>query len=145
MSTPQNNPLPDPQNAYGFISTEVQQKAFFNKLASFGIQPSTQKEAQDLLDMAGKLRIAQQNGELQKQAENGSRFGKALSALDNTMSRNPRVKQAAEREHDHAVRQAVAQLAGDPDIYNSVLSLKAAQADEAAAQLGLYNQNRPNS
>jgi hypothetical protein len=47
------------------------------------------------------------------------------------------IKQAAAQEHDTSVLSAVEQLAQDPDIYNSVLSIKAAEAEQLAAQLGI--------
>jgi hypothetical protein len=129
--------LPDPQEAYAHLFTNVHQRAFFHKLASHGIEPQTPKEAQDLLELAGKLRVAAEDPSVkQAMAGDDSRFGAANAALDNLLGQEPAYKQAQAQEQTVAIKQAAAHLAQDPDIYNSVLALKVAEAEALMAQQG---------
>ena len=125
--------LPDPQTAYANVFDGVHTQVFFGKLASYGIQPQSEKEAQDLLLLAGRLRHANQ---LTKSAGDNSRFGGALSALDEVMgvSQDSFMKAALDQEEELAIKEAAAQAAADPMIYNSVLALKAHEAAILAGQ-----------
>jgi len=127
--------LPSPDVAYQNLFDGVHQQVFFGKLASHGIQPQTEKEAQDLLLLAGRLRHV----DLAKSAGD-SRFGEALSDLDAAMGQEGFLKQAQEEEEELAIKEAAAQAMADPTIYNSVLSLK---AHEASMALGQGQQKEP--
>ena len=48
--------LPDVGEAYNNLFEGVHANVFFGKLANHGIQPQNEKEAADLLELAGKLR-----------------------------------------------------------------------------------------
>lgn len=130
MSTPA---LPTPADAFNLLSTQVHQTAFFGKMASqYGIEPQTEKEAQDLFEMAGNLRAAGVNVSAPAaMAEPSSPIEKAAQQLATELGQNP-----AEAANEQAIKSACAQLAQDPSFYNAVLSLKADEAEKIAAQLG---------
>lgn len=117
--------LPSPEDAYTQLFDGVHSQVFFGKLASHGIQPTTEKEAQDLFNLAGRLRHV--DGP-EKQAETQSRFGGAISALDSVLGNTPEGRQRIAANGRQAVKQAAAELMQDPGVYNAVLSLKAQEA-----------------
>ena len=129
--------LPDPETAYQNVFDGVHSQVFFNKLAAAGIEPETEKEAQDLLMLAGRLRTVEA---AEKQAGDGEgRFGGALTALDSVLGEtgmDGQIKQAAAQEEAIAIKQTAAAVMQDPTIYNSVLSLKAHEAAAIAEQFG---------
>jgi hypothetical protein len=120
-----NNPLPDPAVAYQQLFDGVHAQVFLGKLASYGIQPTTEKEAADLFTLAGKLRHVEG---AEKQAAAHSRFGGAVSALDSVLGTSPALVQQQFAVRNQAIKQAAAELAQDPSVYNAVLSVKAAEA-----------------
>ena len=129
--------LPDPQAAYSHLFGNVHAQTFFGRLAQGGYAPRSEKEAQDLLELSGKLRVVENQ---QKTASAGSNpYATASAALDKAAAARgiTGLNQARVQEHDVAVKQAAATLMADPGIYNAVLSLKAAEAEAVAAQLGL--------
>lgn len=127
--------LPDAKVAYDHLFDNVHTRVFFGKLAKRGYAPTTEKEATDLLLLAGRLRHV---AETEKAAEAQSPYGVALAALDGVLGENGmdgHRKQAEAQEQELAIKQAAANLATDPTIYNCVLSLKAAEAASIAQQL----------
>ena len=124
--------LPDVKTAYDQVFDGVHCDVFFTRLGQVhGIVPQTEKEAHDLLLLAGRLR----NVETEKAADDQSRYGEALSALDSVLGENNmdgHLKAAQAREEEFAIKQAAAAYAEDPMIYNSILSLKAHEADVLA-------------
>jgi len=129
MSTPT---LPTPDEAFALLSAQVHQQAFFGKLAQAGISPQTEKEASDLLQMAGNLRAAGYDAAQPAPAsQTDSPITKAAEKLATQLGQDP-----AAANRDHAIKSACAQLAQDPNVYNAVLSLKADEAEKLAAQLG---------
>lgn len=127
---PQNPPLPDPTSAYNTLLQGPHANVFFGQLAARGYAPGNEKEAADLLELAGKLAILVPTAE--KTAS--SRFTTALSAANNLLSRyghDAHIKKAAADERELAFRAEAARLAAVPQFYNATLSLKAAQADAA--------------
>jgi len=120
--------LPPPDEAYNNIFDGVHAQVFFGRLAGAGVEPQTEKEAMDLLGLSGRLRHAEMN----KQAGD-SRFAGALNALDRVLG-NQVVKQAEAEEQEIAIKEAADEFAANPVIYNSVLSLKAYEAAQAAEQ-----------
>jgi hypothetical protein len=117
--------LPDPVQAYNHLFANVHSRVFFDKLASAGLAPATEKEAQDLLSLAGRLR--QVSSVEEKQAS--SRFGEAVAALDT-------VTQQVPGNRELAVKQAAAGVLQDPATYQALLSLhlhEAALANAAVA------------
>lgn len=123
--------LPDPQQAYTHLFQNVHSRVFFNKLANYGIEVNTPEEAQGYLELAGKLRAASMDPQFKAAAAENSVIGRMNSQLDHVLGQtgfNSGVKQAAEQEAERERREAVAWLAQDPGMYNSVLSVKAAEA-----------------
>lgn len=131
MSNENQASLPDPADAYNQLFEGVHANVFFGKLANHGFQPQSEKEAADLLQLAGRLRHVEDNEKAASASQ--SRFGGAVGALDQAMGVSA---QSAELAESQAIKAAAAQLAEDPAIYNSVLSLKAAEAAVLAQQGG---------
>jgi hypothetical protein len=125
MSQTNQATLPDANAAYGTLFDNVHAQVFFGKLASYGIQPGTEKEAADLLEIAAQLRGVDNPV---KQASEQSRFGNAVQALGSVVSSTPYGQKQAAIAQDNAIKQAAATLAQDPNLYNSVLALKAYEA-----------------
>lgn len=130
MSKTNQAALPSAADAYQTLFDNVHAQVFFGKLASYGIQPTTEKEAADLLEIAAQLRNVDNPV---KQASAQSRFGDAVSALGSVVSSTPYGQKQAAIAEDQAIKQAAATLAQDPTVYNAVLVLK---AHEAAALAG---------
>jgi hypothetical protein len=122
--------LPDEATAYNNLFQGIHQRVFFNKCAAAGYYPRTPDEAQLMLEEAGKLRILKQAAQV-KQAQAGSIYHYGNNALDQLLDQyglGGSTKQAAVQEEELAARQAAAQLSADPMFYNSVLTLKSAEA-----------------
>jgi len=117
--------LPEPADAYDQLFENVHAQVFFGKLASYGIQPSTEKESQDLFDLAGKLRNT--DGP-EKKASAKSRYGGAVSALDSVLGKTPEGRQQRAASSQQAIKQAASELMQDTSVYNAVLSLKSHEA-----------------
>jgi len=129
--------IPQPDAAYDTLYRQLHAPAFFQKLASYGIEPTTEKEATELLTLAGRLKLVDQSGG--SQGAGGSRFSKAASDLDTLLSQrglDGGIKSAEAQERNASRRKTAEQIAGDADIYNSVLSLKAAQAQQLVSGQG---------
>lgn len=116
--------LPEVGEAYNNLFEGVHANVFFGKLANHGIQPQNEKEAADLLELAGKLRGVDDN---QKEAGD-SRFANPVGALNEVLSETPQGQQVQAQEEEATYKSAAAQLAQDPVFYNSVLALKANEA-----------------
>jgi len=135
--------LPDPKTAYDTLFQNVHARAFFGRLAQHGFTPASEKQAQEYLDLAGKLRVVEQDPRVKAANDANDPIAEANAALSNVMARHGLdggIKAAAANDAQVARRQAAIQLAQDPSIYNSALSLKAAEASQLAAQIG-YGQN----
>ena len=125
MSTETQAQLPDPVEAYNHLFDGVHAEVFLGKLASFNIQPTTEKETADLFNLAGRLRHV--DGP-EKQAATQSRFGGAVTALDSILGQTPEGQQQKQAASGQAIKLAAAELMRDPNVYNSVLALKANEA-----------------
>ena len=137
MSIQQPAALPDPQTAFNNLMSGVHGRVFFGKLASYGIVPQSEKQAAAMLELGGKLRVASQHEQVKQAEDANDPILMANAALDRVMSQHGldgQFKQAAANDEAHAIRQAAANLAGDPTIYNSVLALKAAEAQMLQSQ-----------
>ena len=116
--------LPELETAYNNLFEGVHANVFFGKLANHGIEPQNEKEAADLLELAGRLR-----GVDNEEKEAGdSRFANPVGALNEVLGETPQGKQAQAQEEAQAYKQAAAALAQEPVFYNSVLALKANEA-----------------
>jgi hypothetical protein len=133
--------LPSPEDAYQHLLSDVHGQVFFGKLAQHGFTPKTEKEANDLLELAGKLRAVQEDPRTKQAAEANSPYSQANAALDQALGQSGFKKQASAQEQDLALDQAAQKAASDPDIYNSILSLKAAEAQGIREQMGLVDSN----
>lgn len=118
MNMSNSNGLPNPNDAYNYLFSNVHAQVFMNKLAGYGIVPSTEAEVSDLFALAGQLRHIDSPT---KQAADHSRFGSAVAGLNAALTSTPEAQ-------DFAVKQATYDLANDPAIYNAILSLKAHEA-----------------
>jgi hypothetical protein len=143
MSTQQKQAgaLPAPGQAYDHLYDRVHAQVFFGKLANaYGITPRATKQAEDMqymLATAGRLRQVKQAEKEAADAQE-SPFAGPLAALDQILGIQGGgnfAKQAQAQESQMAIKAAAASLANDPTIYNCVLSLKAYEAEQAAAQL----------
>lgn len=133
------NQLPDPQTAYQNIFDGVHQRVFFHKLAQLGYVPTNEKQAAAMLELAGNLRMVEEEAAVKQAESSYDPFEAANDALKTTLGQygfsGPRDNAA--NEEAVAIKQAAAAWSEDPDIYNSVLALKAYEAEQAAAQLGI--------
>lgn len=116
--------LPEVGEAYNNLFEGVHANVFFGKLANHGVQPQNEKEAADLLELAGKLRGVD---DTEKEAGD-SRFANPVGALNEVLSETPQGQQTQAQEAEMTYKSAAAQLAQDPVFYNSVLALKANEA-----------------
>jgi|TARA_R110002051_G_scaffold312696_1_gene388077 hypothetical protein len=137
MSNENQASLPEPADAYNNLFEGVHANVFFGKLANQGFQPQSEKEAADLLQLAGRLRHVDEN---EKAASiDQSRFEGPAQALDGILSGAGLGEVKAAKAYDEetqAIKAAAAQLAQEPLFYNSVLSLKAHEASVHAQQNG---------
>lgn len=127
--------LPDVGEAYNNLFEGVHANVFFGKLANNGIQPQNEKEAADLLELAGRLRGV--DGDTEKEAGDDSRFANPVGALNEVLGETPQGQYVQAQEEDMAYKSAAAQLAQEPVFYNSVLALK---ANEAAILANINNE-----
>lgn len=113
--------LPDPQDAYNNLVEGVHADVFFRKCAAAGHVPESVEEARAMLEVAFRLRDVSRPT---KQAAAGGRYQQLLQATGQ-----------APADPAYAIKAAAQVFADDPTVYNSVLSLKAHQADQIRAQL----------
>ena len=118
--------LPEVGEAYNNLFEGVHANVFFGKLANHGIQPQNEKEAADLLELAGKLRGVDNNND-EKEAGD-SRFANPVGALTEVLGETPQGQHAKAQEEEAVFKAAAEQLAEEPVFYNSVLALKANEA-----------------
>lgn len=138
MSTTQNPVLPDAQTAYNNLFNAVHQQVFFNKCAAAGLYPRNPAEAQYMLNTAGKLRLLEQEVGVKQADDFNSPYAQADQLLDNVLAQHGLgggIKQAQADEQEMAIRQAALDLCADPTLYNSVLALKVAEANQIQEQL----------
>jgi hypothetical protein len=127
--------LPDSQTAYNNLFEGVHARIFFAKCASAGIYPRNQAEAGMMLETAGKLRQLAEAEQVKTAAAHDSPFYRMNAGLDNVLSQyGINAPRAGYQEQESAIKQAAAELSADPTFYNSVLALKAEQAEALKAQ-----------
>ena len=127
--------LPDAQTAYNNLFMGVHQRVFFQKCAAAGFQPRNQEEAQWMLETAGKLRAIESAEPVKQAADQQNPYYAANQALDGFMAQMGLTQPQQAQEEATAIKQAAFQLAHDPTFYNSVLSLKAAEAAQIQEEL----------
>ena len=125
--------LPDPQTAYDTLLHGVHERVFFHKLAAAGLVPSTPEEAAAMLDTAFQLRMLRESPNVKQAAAENNPVFQMQTGLHSLM------EQYGLRQQQHAtdinIKHAAASFADDPVMYNAVLALKAAEAENAQAQL----------
>lgn len=129
--------LPDVQTAENILLQGIAQRVFFNKLAAAGYTPRTAEQAQYLWHIGGQLTAAAEHQHVKQAEAEADPFYKAAQALDNYLAANgidtgmgyDRVRA---QEADLSILKAAQDLAAQPEIYNSVLMLKAQEAAEYA-------------
>lgn len=130
------NTLPDQNQAYNTLYQGIHQQIFFRKCAQAGLVPRTEGEALAMLETAGKLQAVAQTEQVKSAEEANSPFHQMNAALDSVLTKYGLDAGApAHQEVDLGFRQAAAALAEDANFYNSVISLKAAEAEEIRQQL----------
>jgi hypothetical protein len=131
--------LPDPQTAYNNLFAGIHQRVFFQKCAAAGYQPNDQRQAQWMLETAGKLRtVAQAQGQQKQSVDENDPYYNANRALDGVLAQyglDGGVRQQQAQEEALAIKQAASEWAGDPTFYNSVLALKSAEAAQIQAEI----------
>ena len=133
----QANTLPDSQTAFDNLMGGVAQRVFFAKCAAAGIAPRNQEDAEWMLKTAGKLRLIEQHAQVKQAQDAGNPFARADRALDQVMASygiNPGYAQGYQ-EQEVAIKQAAYDAMQDPTIYNSVLAMRAAEAEQIRTQL----------
>lgn len=125
------NQLPSADDAFARLFNDVYQNVLFHKLASYGIEPTSDAQRAAMIESAMRLRAMEEESAY-KAAEDGSDpFVAANEYLAGLAGESPRVKQAAQEE---AIGNMAAELMRHPDYYNSVLAIKAKQAADAAGR-----------
>jgi hypothetical protein len=130
MSQPNQTPvIPDPRTAYNTLFNEVHARVFFQKCAAYGFAPTTEPEAQVMLETAAKLRAYEERTKTASAPRGGAFAADAM--LDRVLAQegyNDLTKQAAVATDE--LMSFAAEAARDPQLYNAVLSIKAAEAEQ---------------
>lgn len=124
------NTLPDPKQAYDTIFTRVHANVFFHKLAAAGFQPRSQAEAEYMLDTAAKLRTIQESTQVKQAATQENPYYQLNQSLDTVMNQYGFAGRPRYQEAEIGYKQAADTLMQDPEIYDAVLALKAAEYAE---------------
>lgn len=135
--------LPDVNTAYQNVFDGLHNRIFFGRLASRGHTCHNDKQAAVLLELAGKLEGAELEAQQKVGADSSDPYVAANAALDNVLAASgftSGTKQAA-AEAENSLEAAAAELAQDPTIYDSVLALKAAEAQDISAWLDAQAKN----
>lgn len=121
--------MPDPGTAYQNLFDGVHAEVFFRKCAAAGYTPGTTDEAVAMLETAASLRNV---GHQTKQASaKDSPYLALKTAVDQVLGG----QKPSPVEEQQTIKQAADYFANDPTFYNSVLSLKAAQAEDIRQHL----------
>lgn len=115
------------------LQAAIDHPVFFQKLASFGIAPQTQEEAATMIELGSGLLVAHQQQETKQASGLSSLLAKAKQNIDQTLG----VSKQASAFDDRQVNRIADELVNNADIYNSIVSLKAAEADYVRQQYGL--------
>lgn len=133
MSEQNKTNLPDPTTAFNTLATKVANSVFFHKCAAAALVPRTEEEAQAMLSCSYKLAALAENASVKAAAATSNPFLSLDKAADGLMDRFGLSQQKAAAAHANECREVSRHFAADPEIYNSVLSLKAADAQRASA------------
>jgi hypothetical protein len=138
MGETQAASLPTPEAGFDHLMENIHGQVFFTKVAAAGFAPENEAQMRSQLELAGKLRQMQQHQQSTKVAADNDPYAQANQSLDNVLEKRGMVNHAAAAHQDElAISEAAARAMQDPGIYNSVLAIKAAEAQAAAEELGL--------
>lgn len=120
--TQQQQQQPNYQSAHSLLVNQIYAPVFFEKLAAdYGIQPSNEQEAQELMTLAGKL---QQLDEVQRAKAASSRstiVSAANQGLDKVLN-GMGVQTSSNNSYAEAeIKEAAAQLAQIPQVRDAAL------------------------
>lgn len=140
MSTTQTPSLPTPQAAFDNV-LQLAQRVFFQKCAQAGFSPRNSQEAEMMMNAADNLYAVDQAAQV-KAAAAGNDPLSAIFNASTKLAEQYGVKSAAAAEANGALALGN-QLAQDPTLYNSVLALKSAEADDAHVQYQEWLKTQP--
>lgn len=110
--------------AYDHLHTNVYQPVFFNKLANeYDIRPRNAQDAERLLGMAGKLRVAYDNGVAKQASYGNDLLAAAEQTLDGLLG-----KSAGSSDEERSIQQAVVELSKQANYREAVLTFQNAAA-----------------
>lgn len=131
MSNPATIDIPNVDESLGTLDGLYAQ-AFFSKLAEYGIEPQSEEAAMAMLKTAAYLDMVESHPAV-KQASVDP-FVDAASRLEHVLADSGLLGgQPSAQQQLVGVKQAAYALAQDPDLYRSVLSVKAAEAAQGAS------------
>jgi len=98
------------QEAAVFMAQEIHAPAFFEKLSAYGLQPNTEAEAAQLLQLGATLQTAEHEGNYKTAAETANETGNPFLdyALQSATGNNTPQKQAADTSDQDAQLAATA-------------------------------------
>ena len=101
------------REACAFMAQEIHVPAFFEKLAAHGIEPKSEAEAQQLLQLGGTLHQAEQRGQYKTAATQAQEQGNPF--LDYVLEKLQSAQPSSEQVENH-VKQAATTLTSDNDL-----------------------------
>lgn len=125
--------LPDPQAAYAKLFDEVHARVFFQKCAAAGYQPRSMEEAQWMLETTAKLRTVTESEQVKQAGAQDNPYFQMNQHLDSVLAAHG-LGGPSVHDQEVAFQKVAGQLMADPEIYNSVLSLKCAEAEALNAE-----------
>ncbi len=132
----QNSALPDVDTAYNNLFEGVHANVFFQKCAAAGFSPSTREEAQAMLETAGKLRQISQLDTVKQAEAQDNPYLQMSRGLDSVVAQYGLTAGTPAVSDDEMFKRAADSLMDDPVMYNSVLALKANEAEQLRAYYG---------
>lgn len=99
------------QDAYDHMIQNVYAPVFFNKLAAdYGLRPTTEQEARELLVLAGKLEQLEREHQTKQAQERTNVVTNAHQYLDQLLGRGPAAPASPNAYSESEVKQAAAEL-----------------------------------
>jgi hypothetical protein len=135
-----NATLPAPDAAYNTLYEGIHAEVFFQKCAAAGYVPRTADEARVMLETAGQLRLLE--GQRQEKMAQDSPYHLLNQMVGQVLDQHGISAPVKQAEAESAIQQIADVLAQDPRYYNSVLSLKCAEAEELNAQYQQWRQQQ---
>ena len=134
--------LPTYDDSFSTVFQGVHQRAYFQKLASFGYAPKNAQQVESLLKLAGEVDLLYAEDATKQAADAADPFAAASAALQAEAQERgfPGFQKAAADNEALAAGALADQFMADPDIYNSMLVLKQAEANGYAQQVSRSQQ-----